>query len=103
MHRTTLFWLVCIPTRVALSEAARRGYQLVRLFAAVVSYRWLTGLEDSSVGVFGGVAWWAHLRRTHGLLWGLYALTDDYRFLVTDTMFGALSAAGRSRLTSSST
>ena len=55
----------------------------------LISYRWLSGLEDGHVGMFGGRAWWADERHLHGMLWGLYALTGDGRVLHADALFGA--------------
>ncbi len=101
-QRAALFWLVCIPTRLTLAELARRNVQAVRIFAAIVSYRWLNGLEDHPVGAFGGPAWWADLRPVHGAFWGAYAVTNDARFLFADTAFGAYSAAKRIKKKSSS-
>jgi hypothetical protein len=86
-----LFWLVCLPTRYALARNAH--LTLVRAFAVVVSFRWLTGLERATTGFFGGHAWWARYRRLHGALWGLYALTADALYLYADTLAGALFGA----------
>ena len=87
--RAMLFWFLCIPTRLALALAARA--KLVRAFALNVSYRWLSGLEDSHRGFFGGRAWWAGIRRYHGMLWGLYGVSGDARFLYADVAFGGTS------------
>tara|TARA_Y100000385_G_scaffold267893_1_gene304439 strand:+ start:239 stop:565 length:327 start_codon:yes stop_codon:yes gene_type:complete len=91
-RRTLLFWTTCLPTRLLIAESARRGAQTPRLFAAVISYRWLSGIENKAVGVFGGAAWWAGLRHAHGLLWGAYAALGDWRILLLDTALGAYSA-----------
>lgn len=90
--RALLFWTVCLPTRLLITESARRGEQAPRLFAAVISYRWLSGIENKAVGAFGGPAWWADLRPVHGLLWGAYAALGDWRILLLDSAFGAYSS-----------
>jgi len=87
MRRSTLFWLVCIPTRAYL--ASRGNDPLLRIAAGAVSYRWLWGLEDNHIGAFGGPAFWADERPWHGLLWGLYAVSGRAAFLWVDTTFGA--------------
>ena len=87
MNRTALFWGVCIPMRVYL--ASRGNDPLLRTAAAVISYRWLSGLEDGDIGAFGGPAWWADERPLHGVLWGAYAATGISTFLWLDTAVGA--------------
>ncbi len=87
--RGALFWGVCIPTRLAIASQADKP--VIRATAAVISYRWLSGLEDGHIGAFGGVAWWAKQRELHGLLWAVYAVTGDGRALYADTAFGALN------------
>ena len=62
------------------------GGVLLRLFAAVIGVRWLTGLPRSKVGFFGGKAWWKDQRQVHGALWTGYALTQDARFLKSDEL-----------------
>ena len=88
MNRALLFWLVCIPTRVAI--AAYSG-QAMRYVAAAVGLRWLLGFEDGDVGFFGGRAWWKEERVLHGVLWGAYALTGKNRYLWLDVQLGALN------------
>ncbi len=90
-RRTAIFWGVCIPSRVALTLVARQGSPPVRLYAAVAAYQWLSGSVDNSVGMFGGPVWWADERPLHGLLFALYAATDDWRWLALDTSFGAFN------------
>lgn len=104
--RGALFWTACIPARVTLTSLATQSLLPLRMYAAVVSYRWTSGLENGHVGGFGGPAWWRDQRLAHGILWGSYAVTDDWRFLAADTVFGALnwiSAAATTRRKSSST
>lgn len=86
--RALLFWGVCLPTRAYL--ASRGNDPVVRAFAAVVSYRWLSGLERARTGAFGGPAFWADQRPLHGALWGSYALSGASGFLWADTALGAL-------------
>ena len=87
MRRALLFWGACIPLRIYL--ASRGDDLLLRGFAAVVSYRWLSGLEDHKIGSFGGPAFWADERPMHGALWGSYAISGNSAFLWADTVFGA--------------
>ena len=63
-HRALLFWGVCIPLRLSLASLGNNT--ALRVFAAVVGARWLTGAEDSKVGRFGGPAFWADERPLHG-------------------------------------
>ena len=83
-----LFITVCIPLRLYLASLEDRWW--LRGFAAVVSYRWLTGLNDSRVGFFGGPAWWAWKRPMHGVLWGLYAATGDSLPLYADVLLAPI-------------
>lgn len=87
--RALLFWGVCIPLRLTL--ASQGDTRWLRVFAAVVSTRWLTGQEDGQMGMFGGPAWWADSRRLHGVLWGAYALSGNSRWLYSDTALGAVN------------
>ena len=82
-RRTRLFWLVCLPVRTLIAYVG-----VPRPIAALVSARWLL-VDGPPVGFFGGVAWWAEERRAHGVLWGLYALCNDSRWLWADVVFGA--------------
>lgn len=88
-HRALLFWGVCIPTRAYLASLG--DDPLLRMAAAVIAYRWLTGLEAAHVGAFGGPAWWADERPVHGALWGSYALTGTSGFLWGDLTLGAVN------------
>ena len=89
LKRNVLFWGLCIPTRLYL---ARRGDdKVLRSVAAVVAYRWLSGLENGHEGVFGGEAFWADERPLHGLLWGAYAVSGRNSFLYADTALGVLN------------
>ena len=87
--RAVLFWGACIPLRLYLARQGNNVY--LRAGAGVVAYRWLSGLEASRVGVFGGPAWWAGERPLHGLLWGAYAVLGSDTFLYTDVALGALN------------
>lgn len=87
--RGVLFWGVCMPTRLVI--ASQSESPLVRVAAAVVSYRWLTGMEDGHTGFFGGKAWWADERWMHGVLWGLYAASGNGLYLYGDAGFGAIN------------
>lgn len=95
--RALLFWGVCIPLRLYLATYGAFGrinflrINFLRAAALVVSYRWLSGAENSKVGFFGGKVWWAKERPLHGLLWGMYALSGRPVFLYLDTAFGALN------------
>jgi len=85
--RAALFWGVCIPLRLYLSS---RGDQpFLRVFAGVIGYRWLSGLENGSESMFGGPVFWADERPMHGLLWASYAATGNSTYLYGDTAFGA--------------
>ena len=89
--RNVLFWSVCIPTRLYL--ASRGDDPTLRLIAAVVSYRWMSDLENGHEGLFGGRAFWADERPLHGLLWGAYAVTGRSAFLYADTIVGIFNWA----------
>lgn len=85
--RAALFWGVCIPTRLYLASLGDSVF--MRAGASVVSYRWLTGLNDNHMGFFGGPAFWADKRPLHGLLWGAYAVSGNSNFLYGDALLGA--------------
>ena len=95
--RAILFWSVCIPIRVQLTTLARtRNPKLLRLFAAALGARWLSGGEVGNEGAFGGPAFWADERVLHGALWAAYALNlpnseEAWKFLAFDTLFGAVN------------
>ena len=94
-HRAAVFWLVCIPTRTALALTAKtvqpnsEGQRLLRLGATCISAMWVTGQVMNVEGAFGGRAWWANQRRLHGVMFGGYALTGDWRWLASDAALGA--------------
>ena len=89
MQRVALFWGVCIPLR---TYACTLGNNLaLRGVAAVMAYRWLTGVQKGHIGFFGGRAFWAKDRPLHGALWASYSATGDPAFMWADTVFGALS------------
>ena len=87
--REVLFWFGCLPTRsyITYRSSIKDEYSdTIRLGAFILSAWWLSGMEnDTEIGRFGGRAWWAHLRPIHGTLWGMYAITGDWRFLAGDT------------------
>jgi hypothetical protein len=89
MRRALLFWGVCVPTRAYLASRGNDPY--LRAAAAVVGYRWLTGLQSAHIGAFGGPAFWADERPMHGVLWASYAATGQSTFLWADTAFGAVN------------
>ena len=93
VQRAILFWAVCIPTRVAATVVAESGVAELpmRLGAGVISYRWLSGAVSSTKGFFGGEAWWADERPLHGVLWGLYSTTGNWKWLMVDTAFGGVN------------
>ena len=86
--RTSLFWGVCIPLRLAIALHAPRWMSPV---AAVIGLRWVLGLENGDEGMFGGHVWWAEERRAHGVLWLLYAVTGSRQWLLYDVLFGAFN------------
>jgi len=90
-QRTLTFWGVCIPTRLYIATLARdANYEtILRVAAALVAAKWMSGGVTKSVGYFGGRAWWSEERRLHGAIWGAYALGGDWRFLLADVLFGA--------------
>lgn len=69
--------------------------KILRTLATVNSINWLTGPYFESfndeVGLTGGKVWWKELRKVHGVLWGLYAATGDWRYLALDTFGGAVA------------
>ena len=89
-QRAALFWLGCMPARTALVLLARTPLSpAVRVFASVVAYRWLSGLDNSHVGQFGGIAWCAEQRQLHGMLFASYALSGNEAWLAADVAVGA--------------
>ena len=86
MERDYAFAIICIPLRWYLTTLG--DLYTLRAFAAVVAYRWLSGLNDHSRGFFGGRAWWAPLRPVHGLLYAAYAFSGDSDFLRMDVFVG---------------
>ena len=85
-QRRALFWAVCIPLRWTLASLGDRP--LRRLYALVIGSRWVFGMEKGVKGAFGGRAWWAAERRTHGILWLAYASTGRSMWLKADTLYG---------------
>jgi len=81
-QRTLTFSGVCISTRLYIATLARdANYKnVLRVAAALVAAKWLSGGVTKSVGFLGGRAWWSEERRLHGALWGAYALGGDWRF-----------------------
>ena len=94
-ERDMFFWAGCMPARTGLvyvaANAEGDAKKVLRAGAAVVAANWLLGMQDSEIGFFGGEAWWADLRKAHGLVWALYSATGDWRFLAADTAGGALA------------
>ena len=97
-QRALVFWGGCMPTRfyLALVVARRSKYKdALRVFAAVIAARWLSGSITKATGFFGGAAWWADERAIHGALWGAYALAGDWRFLAADATLGGANWLAR--------
>ena len=92
-QRAALFWGVCTPLRFYMARNGD-GNPYVRTAAAVIAYRWLSGLEDAHEGAFGGVAFWADERPLHGALWGAYAVSGQSSFLYADVGVGMLNWIG---------
>ena len=86
--RALIFWTVCIPSRLVLAANSQDSH-IIRAAALVIGGRWVLGLENGSIGFFGGPAWWADERALHGVLWLLYAGTGESKYLWVDTAFGA--------------
>jgi len=92
--RELLFWFGCIPTRSYITYRASvkdEWNDTIRTGAAILSVWWLTGMERGTIGRFGGSAFWSPLRSVHGTLWGVYAISGDWRFLAADTLLGVLA------------
>lgn len=87
--KTMLFWLGCMPARLALALNIEKLSPTLQLATIIPGIVWLTGMYKSSIGFFGGYAWWAQLRPLHGALWVLYAATKDKRWLLLDTSLAA--------------
>jgi hypothetical protein len=86
-----LFWLVCIPTRLAIALVADRAVDrtLHRIAAAALCGSWMR--VESKVGFFGGKAWWSQLRPYHIAAFGLFALFDEPLYLYLDAVIGAVA------------
>lgn len=87
--RALLFWGACMPTRAYLATRGDRAW--LRLLAAIIGFRWVSGSEKGTVGFFGGHAFWADDRPFHGLLWLLYSATGRAEFLQADTVYGGVN------------
>ena len=84
-----MFWTVCIPVRLSLAHYALSKPILLRMFALCVSIVYLSGtLNEKDKGFFGGHVWWAKERQMHGVLWGLYAATQDVTYMLLDVLLG---------------
>ena len=88
-QKDVLFWTVCIPLRYYLSTLGDNRY--LRAYALITSINWLSGMENSEVGQFGGPAWWKEERSLHGALWGAYAITGNSAMLKADVALGAVN------------
>ena len=90
-RRATLFWLVCIPTR--LSFAAIGHIPLTRVASTMVAYNYLCSgnFNHHTHGFFGGRVWWAKQRELHGLLFALHAISGNPGWLFADAGIGALN------------
>ena len=85
-QRASLFWCVCIPLRMYLTTLGDSMW--LRVSAALIGTRWLTGMQVGDEGMFGGYAWWADERPLHGALWLAYATTGKSEWLKADVAFG---------------
>ena len=83
-ERAMLFWTVCIPSRLVMAA-------LVPRYVSLCVTLWWAVFEDSEVGFFGGVAWWAPLRRWHAAHYAWHALTGDRRALVLDSVLAVVA------------
>ena len=97
-RRAAAFWLGCIPARTGVTYAAatvKDGVKrtALRVSAAGLGATWL--LQPAQILEYGeqfqGPIWWKDQRTLHGVLWSLYALTGDWRFLAADTVGGAVN------------
>ena len=86
--RFFLFWCACIPARLFVASLGNNA--VMSLIAALIGIWWLSGMETTRVGRFGGPAFWADIRPLHGLLWLLYAITGNCIFLYVDLFVGVL-------------
>ena len=89
--RAAVFWGICIPVRLYIVQLVRSGQAWIRVPASYIAWQWLSGRQVGDEGVFGGVAWWAEERTTHGVMWGAYALTGMWHALALDTAYGAFN------------
>ena len=90
-QRTLLFWRVCIPFRISVTQLARTPHPVLRLLAAAIGIHWLSGSQTNTTGAFGGPVWWAEDRKVHGLMWASYAATGQWGFIALDTVLGCLA------------
>ena len=90
-ENSALFWGGCLPARLAVAGLAMyRPQPWMQAAAAVPAAVWLSGaVEDRKTGCFGGGAWWAEYRKTHGLMWAAYAVTGRAELLLGDALLGA--------------
>lgn len=88
---SVLFFGGCLPARLAVAGlAVYKPRPWMQALAAIPAAVWLSGaLDDKQTGFFGGEAWWAEHRKTHGLLWAAYAVTGRGEILAADAVLGA--------------
>jgi hypothetical protein len=99
---TTLFWLVCIPSRLVFAVVVKfipvRYLPLLTVVVVPVALtffvKFMTFDPTVSLGAFGQVVWWNRMRLLHAIVWGtvgamsLTLSTYTYSGLLFDVLIG---------------
>lgn len=93
MKRFLLFFLVCIPLRLFLAYIAFENVNenALRIFTLLLSLSWFyLYFTKSRMNAIegGGKTWWHEMRLYHAILFMLYFIFVDWRFLLGDVFLG---------------
>lgn len=96
-----IFLYGCIPTRLALTLAAKYNPKMISIVTALISIGFFTiyffDLRKTGIEVGGKKIWWNHLRPLHGVLFGLFSILAYYGdenawiLLLLDTVIGLIA------------
>jgi len=102
--RHRLFWLICIPFRIAYAALAlflgiKDPHTLLRVQAGIAALQMFGFVRSlrKTVGGFGGDAWWAAARPVHVSTYAAFVVSASFAvwwaglFLVADVILGAVT------------
>lgn len=97
--RFILFLFLCIPSRALITYTAFKypefSLTYLKYPAYLISFGFIFififNLRKVGAETFNEPIWWNHLRPLHSILWLLFALTNIWQFLATDTLIGLLA------------